>query len=85
MMLAFIRCAVLGDAVETAETPGRFRKAQMGWRQKCRQPMASESNLLNFDLGAGFFQLLLQGFSVSLGDAFLHSLGSAVDDVLGFL
>ncbi len=41
--------------------------------------------LLDFDLRASFFKLLLQRFGVGLGSAFLHGLRSAVDDVLGFL
>ena len=41
--------------------------------------------LLEFDLSAGSFELLLEVFSFSLGSAFLNSLGSAFDEVLGFL
>src|SRR5262245_44088164 len=46
---------------------------------------SSRTRLLEFDLGAGFFQLLLGSFGVGLGNAFLHRLRSAVDQVLGFL
>src|SRR6185369_16427754 len=41
--------------------------------------------LLDFDLGAGLFHLLLDGFRVGLVDAFLDGLGRAVDQVLGLL
>src|SRR5205823_556650 len=41
--------------------------------------------LLDFDLGAGLFELLLDGFRVGLVDTFLHGLGRAIDEVLGFL
>src|SRR3954469_16075616 len=41
--------------------------------------------LLDLDLGAGFFELLLDGFGVGLADAFLHGLRRAVHEVLGFL
>src|SRR5258708_22052222 len=37
------------------------------------------TELLQFSLGTGFHQLLHSGFSVSLGNAFLDVLGSAVD------
>src|SRR5881394_243818 len=41
--------------------------------------------LLEFDLGAGVFQLLLGSFGVGLVHAFLDGLGGAVHQVLGFL
>src|SRR5262249_30245928 len=41
-------------------------------------------NLLEFDLGAGSFQLLLDVFGFGLVGAFLDSLGSAFDQSLGF-
>jgi hypothetical protein len=41
--------------------------------------------LLDFDLGASVFQLLLEGFCISLGNAFLDRLRSAVNQILGFL
>src|SRR5688500_8083418 len=42
-------------------------------------------NLLDLDLGAGLFQLLLDVLGVGLGSLLLDSLGSAVDDSLGLL
>src|ERR1700739_4504696 len=42
-------------------------------------------NLLQLDLGAALFQLLLHRLGVGLGHAFLHGLRSALDQVLGFL
>ena len=41
--------------------------------------------LLDVDLGAGFLKLLLEVSGFSLGNAFLDSLRSAFDEVLGFL
>ena len=41
--------------------------------------------LLELDLGAGFFQLLLDLFGVVLAGAFLDGLRSAVHQILGFL
>src|SRR5690606_24949634 len=43
------------------------------------------TRLLDLDLGASFFELLLQRFGISLRHAFFHSLRSAVDQVFGFL
>ena len=43
------------------------------------------SKLLHFDLCASFLQLGGQLLCVFLGDAFLQSLGSVVDQLLGFL
>src|SRR5215470_11078149 len=43
-----------------------------------------EGRLLNFDLGSGFFELLLDGSSFVLADAFLDGLGSAVNEVFRF-
>src|SRR5581483_7340051 len=42
-------------------------------------------NVLQLDLRAALFQLLLHRFGVSLGNAFLHGLRRAFDQVLGFL
>jgi hypothetical protein len=41
--------------------------------------------LLDFDLGARFLELLLDGRRLFLGHAFLHGLWRAIDEVLGFL
>ena len=41
-------------------------------------------DLLDFDSCASFVQLLLQRVGISLGHAFLNSLGSAVNQILGF-
>ena len=40
--------------------------------------------LFDFDVGAGFFELLLDVFGFVLGDGLLDRVGSAVDQVLGF-
>ena len=40
--------------------------------------------LFDFNFGASVFQLFLQRFGIGLGHAFLHSLGCAVYEVLGF-
>src|SRR5256885_3592855 len=45
----------------------------------------SGRRLLNFDLGSGLFKLLLDGGRFVLIYAFLDGLGSAVNEVLGFL
>ena len=37
--------------------------------------------LLQFDLGAGLFELGLDLFSLFLGDAFLHVLGRSLDEI----
>ena len=42
------------------------------------------SGLLDLDLGAGRFDLLLDLFGFFLGDAFLQGLRSALDKSLGF-
>ena len=47
--------------------------------------LAEQQELLEFDLGASGFQLLLGFFSVSLRQAFLNSLRSTFNHVLGFL
>src|SRR6478736_678648 len=63
----------------------------VSWKRKspgtanCAVPGQLTQVLLDFDLGASFFQLLLGGFGVSLGHSFLDGLRSAVDQVLGFL
>src|ERR1035441_3966314 len=41
--------------------------------------------LLHFDRGAGVDELLLDRLRLFLADAFLHRLGSAIDQVFGFL
>src|SRR5262245_63270361 len=41
--------------------------------------------LLDFDLGAGFFELLLDRRGFVLAHAFLYGLRRAIDEVLGFL
>ena len=41
--------------------------------------------LLQIDLGAGFFKLCLELFGIGLVHAFLHRLRRAFDQVLGFL
>ena len=41
--------------------------------------------LLDFSLGASFFQLLQRSVGISLGYAFLDGLGCAVNQILGFL
>ena len=46
---------------------------------------AFKKKLLEFDLGADFFDLLLHLFGFSLGDAGLDGLRSSLDEVLGFL
>ena len=43
------------------------------------------TRLLDFDLGACVFELLLERFGISLGNAFLDRLRSAIDQILGFL
>ena len=48
-------------------------------------PAQKTYRLLELGLGASVFQLLLGGFCISLGQSFLDSLGSAINDVLGFL
>src|SRR3990167_5670277 len=55
-----------------------------GGPSKNLQPL-KETELLEFGLGAGFHQLLDGGFGVSLGNAFLDVLRSAVHQILGFL
>ena len=47
--------------------------------------MKSPSRLLEFDLRAGGFELLLDLLGFGLGDVFLDGLRSAFDEVLGFL
>src|SRR5512147_2124618 len=42
-------------------------------------------HLLDVDLGAGFFELLLDLGGLVLRDAFLDRLGRALDEILGFL
>jgi hypothetical protein len=48
-------------------------------------PPPDKCNLLDVDLRAGVFKLLLDVFSFALGDAFLDSLRSSFDEILGFL
>src|ERR1041385_3662807 len=43
------------------------------------------ANLLDLDLGPCCFELLLDVLSLVFADAFLHRLGGAFDQVLGFL
>ena len=43
------------------------------------------TRLLDFDLGACVFELLLERFGISLGNAFLDGLRSAIDQILGDL
>ncbi len=45
----------------------------------------AKSKLLDFDLGASVFELLLERFGVGLGDGFLDGLRSAINEVLRFL
>src|SRR5690606_9601418 len=71
------------------QKPGRLWKApngpEMGIRRFPGLPGRGEKVLLEFDLGASFFQLLLRVFGGRLVRAFLDGLRSAVDQVLGFL
>src|SRR5690606_11233948 len=60
-------------------------KTRKGWNAKRRPSPYASSRLLELDLGACVFQLLLDGFSVSLRDAFLDGLRCAINEVLGFL
>ena len=41
-------------------------------------------DLFDVDVSASFFQLLFQRVGISLGHAFLDSLGGAVNQILGF-
>ncbi len=45
----------------------------------------SQPNLFQFNFSAGFFELSLEAFSVSLGETFLDYAGSAVNEFLSFL
>src|SRR5262252_3744176 len=59
-----------------------FRGDKMGRRQHAAAPKTDE--LLDFDLRASFFKLLLGGVGVSLVRAFEERLGSAFNQSLGF-
>ena len=58
---------------------------------RCRPPDVQERTvregvkLLNLNLSASLFQLLLDVVSLSLGDLLLDSLGSAINDSLSLL
>jgi len=55
-----------------------------GWHpMQSDQPCKAEG-LLEFDLGASFFQFLLGGFCICFGRAFFDGFGCAVDQVFGF-
>jgi len=60
-------------------------KAELLSAAPARQNGPDRLCLLQLGLGAGFHQLLHGGFGVGLGNAFLHVLGRAIDQVLGFL
>ncbi len=53
-------------------------KNSKGWEPSSDSQPEHAIELLEFDFGAGFYQLLHSGFSVSFGDGFFNSLGSAV-------
>ena len=57
--------------------------ARMGRRRR-RHPKRGSQCLLELDLGAGRFELLLDVLGLGLGDAFLDGLGSRLDERLGF-
>ena len=60
-----------------------FNKAKDGRRISLSHPAIAR--LLNVDLSAGVFELLLEVSSFSLGNSFLDRLRSAFNEVLGFL
>src|SRR6185436_16344662 len=60
-------------------------RSTKGWRPFRTLQPRNGIELLQFDLGAGIFQLLFGSVGVGLVHAFLDGLGSAVDQVLGFL
>src|SRR5690606_33233577 len=64
---------------------GGFPPARLALKAVSGEPEARSEILLDFDLGAGFFQLLLQLFSGLLRDVLDDRLRSAFDQVLGFL
>src|SRR5690606_5221866 len=64
---------------------GGFPPTRFALKAVSGDPKASSEILLDFDLGAGFFQLLLQLFSSLLRDVLDDRLRSAFDQVLGFL
>src|SRR5690606_20986174 len=68
----------------------RRNRTQVFWRRKSPGrplgfPGKAQEVLLEFDLGASFFQLLLSFFSTSLVQTFLDRLRSAVNQILRFL
>src|SRR5207302_949663 len=63
---------------------GRARAAQREKQTKSRTWL-NGVNLLDLNLRACFFQLLLDGFGIRFVRAFLHRLRRAVHEVLGFL
>ena len=65
-------CWVCSDRAQKAGTPF-----------ESDQPLQTPG-LLEFDLGASFFQFLLGGFCIRFGCAFFDSFGSTVDQVFGF-
>src|SRR4029434_7518928 len=48
-------------------------------------PSQRDGLLLDFDLRARFFELLLDGRGLVLAHAFLHGLWRTIDEILGFL
>ena len=62
-----------------------FQETQKGWPPESNQPSQNIRQLLDFDLGARFFELLLERFGIGLGNAFFNGLRRAIDEILGLL
>ena len=68
------------------ETPPRFSTKKQPQAKRLRLLFVCKGVLLlDFDLGAGFHQLGLDGVGLFLGNLLLDGLGGAVDELLGFL
>jgi len=59
-------------------------KADAEAAKKKLEEAGAKVELLEFDFGAGFFQLFLSGFSISFRHAFFNCLRCAVNHVFGF-
>src|SRR5690348_15145184 len=68
-----------------ARPPDRQRRPRNPYNTMRESRPSRGAPLLDLDLGADLFELLLDGRRFVLVYAFLDGLGSAIDEILGFL
>src|SRR5271157_719292 len=76
--------ACVTNSPGTASNPAAPNDVKQPDQNRTSQTSAGSTSL-DFDFRARFFELLLDGRGFVLGNAFLHGLWRAINQVLGFL